>query len=357
MQEATDRNRSLGTCRRGRDVPRFAARVGTSSAVLAAVLAASPLVTSAQEDAAQAWEHPMTPWGDPDLQGRWPIRHMTLTPLERPVELGTRAYLTDEEFEERAAAVEARNTRYDRETSENRLGQGHWAEAGQIPQRQASLIVDPPNGRLPALTDAGRAKSETMRSSWQDIPFDTPEDFDSWDRCITRGMPASMFPMQYNNGIEIYQMPGYVLIRLEMIHEVRIVPVDGRPPLDPEIKLWMGESRGRFEGNTLVVETTNFNGQTPMTNVVTPGAPPENDIPTSESMHIVERFTRTSDDRLQYEITTHDPEIMVAPWTVAYEWQLDPEYVIYEYACHEGNTAIRNYIETSRYERAQQASR
>jgi len=127
------------------------AMTGVSSAALAAVLAAWPLVGAAQNDA--RWEHPATPWGDPDLQGRWPIRHMTLTPLERPVELGTRAYLTDEEFAERAAAIEARNTRYDREIASSRLGQGHWAEAGQIPQRQASLIVDPPNGRLPALTE------------------------------------------------------------------------------------------------------------------------------------------------------------------------------------------------------------
>ncbi|MFO7286953.1 MAG: hypothetical protein C0P79_008880 [Gammaproteobacteria bacterium] len=318
--------------------------IGTSALTL-------PAVTSAQ-DGGKGWKHPVTPWGDPDLQGRWPIRHMTLTPLERPVELGTRAYLTDEEFAERVAAIEARNTRYEKETSSNQMGMGHWAEAGQVPQRQASLIVDPPNGRLPALTEAGRAKSATMRSSWQDIPFDTVEDFDTWDRCITRGLPASMFPMQYNNGIEIWQTPGYVVIRLEMIHEVRIVPLDGRPPLDPAIKQWMGESRGRWEGNTLVVETTNFNGMTPMVNVVTPGAPPGNNIPTSESMRIVERFTRIDDDTINYEITTYDPETMVQPWTAAYPWKREPDYVIYEYACHEGNTAIRNYIETSRYERA-----
>src|SRR5690606_26514609 len=238
-------------------------RIGACSAALAAVLAASPLGAVAQSDS--DWEHPVTPWGDPDLQGRWPIRHMTLTPLERPVELGTRAFLNDEEFAERAAAVEARNTRYDRETSSNRLGQGHWAEAGQIPQRQASLIVDPPNGRLPALTEAGLAKSDTMRSSWQNIPFDTPEDFDSWDRCITRGMPASMFPMQYNNGIEIYQTPGYALIRLEMIHEIRIVPLDDRPPLDSAAKLWMGEARRRFAGGTLGGEPTNFTGRAALT--------------------------------------------------------------------------------------------
>ncbi len=298
------------------------------------------------------WSHPMTPWGDPDLQGMWPVTHMTLTPLERPPQFGTRAWLTDEEFEQRAASIAARNERYDREISADSMGQGHWAEAGQVPQRQASLIFDPPNGRLPPLTPAGRAKSSTMRSSWMDITWDSTEDFDSWDRCITRGMPASMFPMQYNNGIQIIQAPGYVVINLEMIHEARIIPVDGRPALDSDIRQWMGESRGHWEGNTLVIETTNFNGRTPMTSVVTPGAPRRNDVPTSESMRIVERLTRTSHDTIDYEITTYDPEMMESSWTASYPWQLDPDYEFFEYACHEGNTAIRYYIETSRYERA-----
>ena len=302
MREAIRRESARATDTLRRAVMAGALAIGVGAAGLPAGAAA--------QDGGE-WAHPTTPWGDPDLQGRWPIRHMTLTPLERPVELGTRAYLTDEEFAERAAAIEARNTRYEQETSSNQMGMGHWAEAGQVPQRQASLIVDPPNGRLPALTAAGRAKSATMGSSWQDIPFDTLEDFDSWDRCITRGLPASMFPMQYNNGIEIWQTPGYVVIRLEMIHEVRIVPLDGRPPLADDIKLWMGDSRGRWEGNTLVVETTNFNGQTPMVNVVTPGAPPGNNIPTSESMRLIERFTRVDEDTIEYEITTHDPEMMV----------------------------------------------
>jgi len=335
-------------------VPARAARNAAAALVALVALSLACVATLAQER--RGWQHPKTEWGDPDLQGMWPIHHMTLTPLERPVELGTRAFLTDEEFAERMRTVAARNEAYDREISQSSMGMGHWAEAGQVPQRQASLIVDPPNGRLPALTAAGKAKSATMRSSWQDHPFDTPLDFDSWDRCITRGLPASMFPMQYNNGIEIRQAPGYVVIRLEMIHETRIVPVDGRPPLPAEIEHWMGESRGHWEGNTLVVETRNFNGLTPMTSVVTPGAPRFNDVPTSPAMRIVERFTRIDDDTLLYEITTHDPEMMTAPWTVAYDWQLDPGYEFFEYACHEDNTAVRNYIETSRYERAQRAA-
>src|SRR5690606_11816990 len=164
-------------------------------AIFAAVLAPA---AGAQPEAPERWDR-LTPWGDPDLQGRWPVHHMTLTPFERPVELGTRAVLTEEEFAERVAAVTARNEAYERETSSNQMGMGHWAEAGQVPQRQASLIVDPPNGRLPALTEAGRAKSATMRSSWQEIPFDTVEDLDTWERRITRGLPASMPPTPYNN--------------------------------------------------------------------------------------------------------------------------------------------------------------
>jgi hypothetical protein len=322
--------------------------------VLTLACGASVLAQDRERDG--DWQQPKTEWGDPDLQGIWPIQHMTLTPLERPVEFGTRAFLTDEEFAERTRSVAARNERYNSEIAQDSMGQGHWAEAGQVPQRQASLIVDPPNGRLPELTAAGKAKSQTMRSSWQSHPFDTVNDFDSWDRCITRGLPASMMPMQYNNGIEIRQAPGYVVIRLEMIHETRIVPVDGRPPLSPQIEQWMGESRGRWEGNTLVVETRNFNGMMPMTSVVTPGAPRLNDVPTSTAMHLVERFTRLDDDSLRYEITTYEPAMMTTPWTVAYDWQLDSGYELFEYACHEDNTAVRNYIETSRYERAQQAA-
>src|SRR5690606_41019072 len=139
-------------------------------------------------------------------------------------------------------------------------GMGHWREAGQIPTRVASLIVDPPDGQFPELTEEGQRVAPTMGTSWFRDTWDRPEDFDVWDRCITRGLPASMFPMQYNNGIEILQTPGYVIIRLEMIHETRIVPVDGRPPLDGATKQPVGEWRGRWGGGTLIVGQTDDNG-------------------------------------------------------------------------------------------------
>jgi hypothetical protein len=177
-------------------------------------------------------------------------------------------------------------------------------------------------------------------------------DFDSWDRCITRGLPVSMLPRNYNNGIRILQSPGYVVISLEMAHEGRIIPTDGRPPLDPAIRQWLGESRGHWEGQTLVVETANFNGLTGITNLGVPGSPRE-DNPSSDQLHLVERFTRTGPDTIEYEITISDPVALNAPFTIAYPMQRDESYRMFEYACHEANTAVRNFIETSRFERAQ----
>src|SRR5690606_22246814 len=150
----------------------------------------------------------------------------------------------------RVAWLPGPNARYGQEIATTRMDLGHWSQRGE-PNRLTPLIVGPSNGRVPPLTEAGRAKAATMTSSWSDIPFDDIGDFNPLDRCITRGLPASMFPFMYNSGIEIIQAPGYVVIRLELIHEARIVPLDGRPPLAPEIRQWMGDSRGRFEGDTL----------------------------------------------------------------------------------------------------------
>lgn len=326
-------------------------RLGVIAAGVAAAALTASLPSTAQNG---EWAHPKTAWGDPDLQGMWPVNHMTGVPLERPTQFGTRNVLTDEEFRQREMQLNRRNEAYEAEIESGQMGMGHWAEAGQIPTRVASLIVDPPDGQFPELTELGKEISPTMGTSWFRDTWDRLEDFDVWDRCITRGLPASMFPMQYNNGIEIIQAPGYVVLRLEMIHEARIIPVNGAAPLDPAIKQWMGESRGRWEGNTLVVETTNFNGIPHMTNIGTTGSPRYN-TPTSEELHLVERFTRVSENRLEYEITVTDPVMQTRPWSAAYTWVLNNDYQIFEYACHEGNDHLRNYIETSRYERQQQA--
>jgi hypothetical protein len=298
-----------------------------------------------------AYTAPRTPWGDPDLRGMWPIDRLNGTPVQRPEAFGERRFLTDEEYAERVERLRGLNARYDQEIANNKMGIGHWAEMGE-PNRLTSLIMEPANGRLPPLTAEGERRSATMTSSWSNIPFDRVADFNPLDRCITRGLPASMFPFMYNSGIEIMQSPGYVVIRLEIVHETRIVPLDGRPALDPAIRQWLGESRGRWEGTTLVIETTNFNGESPML-IVGPGAKP---IPTSEQLRIVERLTRTAQDTIDYQLYVEDPVTLTAPWRAAFPLILDPAYRFFEYACHEDNSAIRNYIEASRYERAQQAA-
>ncbi len=224
--------------------------------------------------------------------------------------------------------------------------------------RQTSLIVDPPDGRFPALTDYGKKLQAEMKSSYRpgQTVFDAIEDFSAWDRCITRGMPVSMEPRNYNNGIRIMQSPGYVVILVEMAHEARIIPTNSgptssTPALDSQIKEWLGEPRGHWEGNTLVVETTNFNGLVGHTSAGVPGSPGPLQ-PETPNMKIVERFTRVAPDTIEFRMTITDPTVLATgSYTVAYPMFLDNKYEMFEYACHEGNTAVRNYIETSRFER------
>ncbi|HEX6992733.1 MAG TPA: hypothetical protein VF339_01160 [Gammaproteobacteria bacterium] len=325
-------------------------RYGALRAALPAAIAlAACSGASAQEPGAQAagtdsgaYTVPRTPWGDPDLQGKWPLDSVGQTPMQRPVELGERAYLTDEEYEAALAAAANLAANYEREEAQNRLGSGHWFEWGK-PLRQTSLILEPANGRIPPLTEEGKARAAKMKSSWTGEIFSDISDFNALDRCITRGLPASMVPFPYNNGVEIYQTPGYVVIRLELIHETRIIPVDGRPPLPEEIRHWMGESRGHWEGESLVIETTNFNGLSPMV-IVGPSNPP---IPTSESLRMTERLTRTGPNTIQYEAWVDDPVVLTAPFKLEFPWTRNDDYKIFEYACHEGNTVVRNYIETT----------
>ena len=225
--------------------------------------------------------------------------------------------------------------------------------------RQLSLIVDPPDGQFPALTDYGKKLQAEMKSSYRpgQTVFDSPDDFAAWDRCITRGMPVSMEPRHYNNGIRIMQSPGYVVILLEMAHEARVIPTNsgptkGMPPLDSNIKEWMGESRGHWEGNTLVVETTNFNGLVGETSAGVPNSPGPLQ-PETPNMKTTEWFTRVANDTIEYKMKIEDPEVLATgSYTIAYPMFLDNKYQMFEYSCHEGNIPVRDYIETSRYERA-----
>ena len=310
--------------------------------------------TPAQSPSAGAsskWVTPRTAWGDPDLQGIWPASEMIGVPLQRAPELGTRAFLTDEEFAQRKAQASRQEEADSEEFVAARTpgagadGTGppaHWLERG-TPQRQASLIVDPPNGRMPPMTPDGerRAAERARRSSTGAGPFNGPDDLDYYDRCVSRGVLGSIAPVIYNNGTQIVQSPGYVAIRYEMIPETRIIPLDGRDPVSSSVRMHMGIPRGRWEGETLVVETTNFNGTIGVTGN-------GRLMPTSDALRMVERFTRTGPDTIQYEATIDDPKTWTGPWRVSFPLRRDDNYGFYEYACHEGNNAMRNILSAAR---------
>ena len=294
---------------------------------------------------ASAQNVPRTAWGDPDLQGIWPSGQLINVPFERPSAFGTRAVLTDAELAQRAAQLQKQA---DADAAEFSTGGGggvnppsHWLETGRL-SRQASLIVDPPDGRLPPMTDEGKRRAAAWPSTNPAIGYARAQDFNIYDRCVTRGVLGSTFPNIYSSGIEIHQAPGLVAVRYEMIHETRIVPLDSRRRLAPTITSYMGDARGRWEGQTLVVETTNFNGRTGSL------ARNGNGNPTSEALRLVERFTRRDADTLEYSVRIEDPQTWTRPWTVAFALARDPEYVMYEYACHEGNYAIRNILSAFR---------
>ena len=294
-----------------------------------------------------------TSWGEPDLTGGWPIDHLNGFPFMRPPTQGNRYYLTEKEYAARSQRLETQAGGYDKEIETNKMGMGAWVEVGQT-NRRTSMLIDPINGQLPAKTEEGKRRGDLMRSSYRmGQTFDSPADFDSWDRCITRGLPASMFTINYNNGIRVWQAPGLVAIQLEMVHETRIIYTDGRPSISPVIHNWMGESRGHWEDeNTLVVETSNFLPGPSATNVGTTGSPFQNDTPVDFGAKMTERFTMTGPDTIVYEVTWNDPVIFTAPWTARLDWRRNDNYEFYEYACHEGNVQLRGYITSSRAERA-----
>jgi hypothetical protein len=300
--------------------------------------------------APSAYKAPRTPWGDPDLQGIWPSTNMVGVPIERPVEFGTRTTLSDTEFQQRQAQAARQAETDDEEVVVPRAGGGgdgtgppsHWGERGTA-QRQNSLIVDPPDGRMPKMTPYG-AERMAMRAKYSSTgqgPFNSPADLDYYDRCISRGVVGSLLPVVYNNGTEIVQAPGYVAIRYEMIHDARIIPLDGRPAPSAAIRQYMGEARGRWDGDTLVVETTNFNG--------TIGVTGNGRLrPTSDALRVTERFTRTGPDTIQYQATVNDAKTWTAPWTLSFPLTRDDAYGFFEYACHEGNHAMRNILSGAR---------
>jgi hypothetical protein len=302
---------------------------------------------------------PRTAWGDPDLQGKWPSTGMMGVPLERPVSLGDKAQLTDEELAARTAQAQRQAAQDEEEfvaprsipTAEALLTgagsgpPGHWGERGR-PTRQTSLVVDPPNGRIPPMTPEGERRTATIPASrYYDNSgagvFNGPDDLSVYDRCITRGLIGSMVAVGYNAGNEIVQGPGWVAIRNEMIHETRLIPLDGRTHLPPAIRAYMGNSIGHWDKSTLVVDTTNFNGRTGI------GANGRA-IYHSDALHVVEHLTRVDTDTIRYEAVIDDPKTWARSFTIAFPLVRDPGYGMFEYACHEGNYGLRNILSAAR---------
>jgi len=357
----------------------FPSRLAAGACALAAAasLLAIPAGASAQQRPADLTELSPVPtdytpgktaWGDWDFSATYQIEYTNNARVlfQRPKVFGERVWLTDEEFERRVTAAERSDANFSNEGQGLNVGgtQGlaDWLRTSSFGHR-TSMLVSPKDGQLPALTPGAQKLYEAGRSGW--VPqqdFDWVTDFDSWDRCVSRGFPASMFPFRYNNGIRVFQSPGYVVIALEMLG-TRVVPLGNSPQWPGAVEAWMGQSRGHWEGKTLVIETSNiksgdgasynpFKRAASPLNMATQHVPPFNTIPTSTKAHTVERLTMTGPNALTYQITYDDPEVFTAPWTARLEWVKDNGYQFFEYACHEGNQAVRGYIQSSRAHRA-----
>jgi hypothetical protein len=363
---------------------RLAPRLGTASAIAAAIA----LVAGSAPALAQAkvkvpadlsslppqdttYTPKKTPWGDWDFRATYQIENINAIRIlmQRPKSYGNRFYVNDAEFAKRLEAAKRSDGSFSNDRGVNASGtQGlaQWAENSLFAHR-TSMLVSPVDGQLPPLTPQGEALFKAGRSGW--VPgqeYDWVDDFDSWDRCVSRGFPASMFPFRYNNGIRVFQSPGYVTIVLEMLG-TRVIPIGTKAHWPRPVEGWMGNSIGHWEGKTLVIETTNIKSGDSAThdtlkrsaaplNMATQATPPFNTIPMSTKAKTVERLTMTNANTIDYEVTYSDPDVYTKPWTARLEWARDDKYEFFEYACHEGDVQIRNYISASRAHRADIAS-
>jgi hypothetical protein len=299
-----------------------------------------PLVVTAYNGGAPInYTVPRTPWGDPDIQGVWSSDDTEGIPRERPANLGTQLYQDDKTYAARVKQV-ATNV-VNRENNATSTFRNDFARRAF---RQTSIIIDPPDGRMPAVTPAAeKRRASRDRGTFGDGPFNTFEDFTLYDRCITRGVVGSVLRVIYGNGNRIVQGPGMVAITYEMIHDTRVMYTDGRPHVGQGIRQYLGDSRARWEGDELVVETTNF---TDRTSIGGNG----NGLRHSDQMKIVERFRRVADDVLQYQFTVDDPVTYVRPFTMSFPLTPLDGGVILPYECHEGNQAVRNALSAERTE-------
>jgi hypothetical protein len=292
------------------------------------VVAKVPAEQTAAAYANKNWKAPKTSWGDPSLEGVYSTDDMRSVPRDRPEEMGTREQLTPEEFAARAQK--------DADERDRILNKASYSatSVGSRTFGWTSQVIDPPNGRMPALNASGQARARPSdRGSYGAGPFNTFEDFHLYDRCITRGVLGSSMAVIYGNGVRVAQSPNEVVISYEMLADSRVIPLDGRPHAPSNVKQYLGDSRGHWEGNTLVIETTNFNGKTSIGG---------NGIGTrhSDQLKLTERLTRVDPQMLEYVATVDDPLTYTAPFTLRMMWTTQPGYEIFEYSCHEANRAI-----------------
>jgi hypothetical protein len=310
------------------------AGLGTVAPVFAQAKASAEASAAAHVN--PQWAVPKLPWGAPDLEGIWTSDDMRGVPTARPKEFGASRYLTDAQFAERLQErAEARKLDDARTgTFRNEEGSRNFG--------YTSLLIEPADGRFPALTAEARTRPAPRGTSGVG-PFNTVDDFSLWDRCITRGVPSSWLPVVYGNGTRIMQTPDTVIIAHEMVHEARVIPLDGRPHVHSGLKQLMGDSRGHWEGNTLVIETTNYTDR-----IAAAGG----GVRYSDALKTTERITRIDPQMVEFEIRVEDPKTYVAPWTLRMTLTSQPGYEIYEYGCHEGNRSVANSLSGEReYER------
>ena len=313
-------------------------RTAFASAVALALFA--PAAAAAQTSDPD-WTPPLTADGQPDIQGLWNNVEAFFVPFERPGELAGQAEVSSDELQ--AVLEEQAEQKIAAADSGTGAGPLHWYEYGATsdPGSTPALVVDPPDGRLPPLTPFGSER----REYYQVHRHDAAETIAPSDRCVSRGLLGKMLPTFYNNGKMILQAPGHVVIFSEMIHNARIIPLDDRPRIAENIRLWEGDARGRWEGNTLVVETANYRDMGEMRG---------SDLH-SEQLRIVERFTVVDAETIDYEARIDDPKTFTGAWTVAYPFKRDPSYQIFEYACHEANYSVPHMLSGARAEEARAA--
>jgi hypothetical protein len=332
----------------------------TALVIALAVLVAPPPAAIAKR---AAFAPKKTAWGDPDFRATWTSDRVSQAgiPLQRPAASGDRAWLTDKEFAKRLEDAQKSDGNYNEDVDANgTVGLASWVQATPF-ARRSSLIVDPANGRLPPMTPKGEALFKAGRNSWVvGQPIDWVADLDSYDRCVERGVPSAILPWPNNNGVRVFQAPGYVALQLEVLG-TRVIPISNGEPWPQGVRAWAGHSLGHWEGDTLVIETADLvAGDSAAGDVSKHSGSPITGrggglVPMSEKARTVERLTMTGPNILTYRVTYFDPEVYTAPWTAEVEWTRDDSYRLYEYACHEGN-AVRDWVMASRAQRRKDAA-